>query len=171
MLASHYCCFGYLPCRFYICFSDFPAHWSQGICASQGISVYRCGRRTPVSNVIVMENRTTKGPSPKAGVRDRRYAIRYPFAADVELIDLETGAQATGVTSDISLGGCFICTSKPLALKSRARVTLSRKGQMVKGLAVVRIVKPRIGMGIEFIDIESSGHDVLSKWIEQLRER
>jgi hypothetical protein len=73
-----------------------------------------------------MENRSTKGPSLKAGVRDRRYAIRYPFAADVELIDLETGAQATGVTSDISLGGCFICTSKPLALKSRARVTLSR---------------------------------------------
>ena len=124
-----------------------------------------------MSNVIVMDNRSTKGPSPKAGVRDRRYAIRYPFAADVELIDLETGAQATGVTSDISLGGCFICTSKPLALKSRTRVTLSRKGQVVKGLAVVRIVKPRIGMGIEFIDIESSGHDVLSKWIEQLRER
>ncbi len=124
-----------------------------------------------MSNVIVMDNRSTKGPSPKAGVRDRRYAIRYPFAADVELIDLETGAQATGVTSDISLGGCFICTSKPLALKSRTRVTLSRKGQVAKGLAVVRIVKPRIGMGIEFIDIESSGHDVLSKWIEQLRER
>jgi PilZ domain len=124
-----------------------------------------------VSNVIVMDNRSTKGPSPKAGVRDRRYAIRYPFAADVELIDLETGAQATGVTSDISLGGCFICTSKPLALKSRVRVTLSRKGQIARGLAVVRIVKPRIGMGIEFIDIESSGHDVLSKWIEQLRER
>jgi PilZ domain len=124
-----------------------------------------------VSNVIVMENRTTKGPSPKAGVRDRRYAIRYPFAADVELIDLETGAQATGVTSDISLGGCFICTSKPLALKSRARVTLSRKGQIARGLAVVRIVKPRIGMGIEFIDIEPAGHDVVSKWIEQLRER
>ncbi|HEX4542253.1 MAG TPA: PilZ domain-containing protein [Candidatus Acidoferrum sp.] len=124
-----------------------------------------------MSNVIVMDNRSTKGPSPKAGVRDRRYAIRYPFAADVELIDLETGAQAAGVTSDISLGGCFICTSKPLALKSRVRVTLSRKGQLAKGLAVVRIVKPRIGMGIEFIDIESSGHDVLSKWIEQLRER
>jgi hypothetical protein len=124
-----------------------------------------------VSNVIVMDKRTTKGPSPQAGVRDRRFAIRYPFAADVELIDLETGAQATGVTSDISFGGCFICASKPLPLKARARMTLSRKGQIVTGLAVVRIVKPRIGMGIEFIDVESSGHSVLSKWIEQLRQR
>jgi PilZ domain len=124
-----------------------------------------------VSNVIIMENRSTKGPSPKAGVRDRRYAIRYPFAADIELIDLETGGQATGVTSDISLGGCFICTSKPLALKARVRVTLSRRGQSVQGLAVVRIVKPRIGMGIEFIDVEPSGQEILSRWIEQLRQR
>ena len=124
-----------------------------------------------MSNVIIMDNRTTKGPSPQAGVRDRRYAIRYPFAADIELIDLETGAIANGVTSDISLGGCFICTSKPLPLKARARVTLSRKGQSVRGLAVVRIVKPRIGMGIEFIDVEAAGHDILARWIEQLRQR
>jgi hypothetical protein len=124
-----------------------------------------------VSNVIVMDNRTTKGPSTRAGVRDRRYAIRYPFAADAVLIALESGAQATGVTSDISLGGCFICTAKPLPLKARARVTLSRKGQSVEGLAVVRIVKPRIGMGVEFIDIESAGHDLLARWIDQLRQR
>jgi c-di-GMP-binding flagellar brake protein YcgR len=124
-----------------------------------------------VSNVIIMNNRTTKGPSPRAGVRDRRYAIRYPFAADAVLIDLETGTQSSGVTSDISLGGCFICTGKPLPLKARTRVTLSRKGQSVEGLAVVRIVKARVGMGIEFIDIESAGQDLLARWIEQLRQR
>ena len=81
------------------------------------------------------------------------------------------GVLYTGVTSDISLGGCFICTAKPLPLKARARVTLSRKGQSVEGLAVVRIVKPRIGMGVEFIDIESAGHDLLARWIDQLRQR
>jgi hypothetical protein len=35
-------------------------------------------------------------------------------------------------------------------------------------LAVVRIVKPRIGMGIEFIDVETS--DILARWIDQLRQ-
>lgn len=124
-----------------------------------------------MSNLIVMDNRSTKGPSPKTGVRDRRYAIRYPFAADIELIDLETGAQASGVTSDISLGGCFICTSKPLPLNSRVRMTISRKGQSAQGLAVVRIVKPRIGMGIEFIDVEPAGSSTLARWIDQLRQR
>jgi c-di-GMP-binding flagellar brake protein YcgR len=116
-----------------------------------------------------MDDRNVKGQSPKAGVRDRRYAIRYPFAADVELIDLESGLHTDGVTSDISMGGCFICTSKPLPLKARVRVSLSRKGQIIEALAVVRIVKPRIGMGLEFIDVESPHDSVLTRWIEQLR--
>src|SRR5712664_2844174 len=104
-----------------------------------------------------MNNRTTKGPSPRAGVRDRRYAIRYPFAADAVLIDLETGTQSSGVTSDISLCACFICIGEPLTLKARAPVILYSNGQSVEGPAVVRIVKARVGMGIEFIDIESVG--------------
>ena len=123
-----------------------------------------------LSNVISMDDRTTKGQSSKAGVRDRRYAIRFPFAADVELIDMESGGRTDGVTSDISLGGCFICTSKPLPVGARARVILSRKGQTVEALATVRIVKPRIGMGIEFIDVEGPYHEILARWMEQVRQ-
>lgn len=104
------------------------------------------------------------------GVRDRRYAIRFPFAADVELIDLETGKQVDGVTSDISLGGCFVCTSKPLPMNARARMKLTRKGQVLEALVAVRIVKPRIGMGIEFFDLEPPHNDMLSAWIDALRQ-
>jgi hypothetical protein len=103
------------------------------------------------------------------GIRDRRYTIRYPFAADVELIDLETGKQSEGVTSDISLGGCFICTSKPLPINTRARMKLTRKGQMLEAMVVVRIVKPRVGMGIEFFDLEAHSSDLLASWIDALR--
>jgi hypothetical protein len=123
-----------------------------------------------LSNVISMDDRFAKGQSNKTGVRDRRYAIRFPFAADVELIDLESGARVDGVTSDLSLGGCFVCTSKPLPIGTRMRITLSRKGQAVEALAAVRILKPRIGMGIEFIDIEVPSHEVLARWIEQVRQ-
>lgn len=104
-----------------------------------------------------------------SGVRDRRYSIRYPFAADAELIDMESGKQITGVTSDISLGGCFVCTSKPLAPNTRARLKLSRHGQALEALVVVRIVKPRIGLGIEFFDLEQPNHQILAGWIESLR--
>lgn len=103
------------------------------------------------------------------GVRDRRYAIRFPFAADVELIDLESGRQVDGVTSDLSLGGCFVCANKPLPVGARARVKIHRKTQTLEALVVVRIVKPRVGMGIEFFDLEPPNDDLLSAWIETLR--
>ena len=122
-----------------------------------------------MGNLIVMNDRSSDGASHKVSLRDRRYAIRYPFAADTEVLDLESGARCEGVTSDISLGGCFVCASKPLALKSRARVTLRRKGESIQALALVRIVKPRIGMGLEFIDIESASTSILVRWLDQLR--
>jgi c-di-GMP-binding flagellar brake protein YcgR len=122
------------------------------------------------SNVISMDDRTIKGQSIKAGIRDRRYAIRYPFAADVDVIDMESGTRTNGVTSDLSLGGCFICTSKPLAIGTRVRITMVRQNQMVEALAVVRILKPRIGMGIEFIDIEHPGNEILCRWLDQMRQ-
>jgi hypothetical protein len=122
-----------------------------------------------VSKVISMPDRTGTWTPRLSGVRDRRYTIRYPFAADAVLIDLESGQQVDGVTSDISLGGCFICTSKPLSINSRARMKLIRKSQSLEGLVVVRIVKPRVGMGIEFFDLESPNDQRLVAWIESLR--
>ena len=125
---------------------------------------------TTLNNVISMDDRTIRNQPNKVGVRDRRYAIRFPFAADVELIEMESGAQVDGVTSDISLGGCFVCASKPLPIRARIRIKLSRKGQHVEALAIIRILKPRIGMGVEFIDIESPSHEILKRWIEQVRQ-
>jgi len=123
-----------------------------------------------VKNVISMDEHLSKEGSRSLSVRDRRYAIRFPFAADASLIDLESGKQSEGVTSDISLGGCFVCTSKPLPVKSRVRVALIRKEQRVEALAVVRTVKPRIGMGVEFLDIEPASCAVLERWIEQTKK-
>lgn len=123
-----------------------------------------------MSNVIYMDDHTPKGSASTLSVRDRRFAIRFPFAADVELLDLESGSRLEGVTSDISMGGCFVCTSKPLPLKTRLRVNFRYREQTVEALGVVRIVKPRIGMGIEFLDVEPPYDEVLSRWIAQLQK-
>ncbi|HXY23531.1 MAG TPA: PilZ domain-containing protein [Candidatus Acidoferrum sp.] len=115
-----------------------------------------------------MSERTSSGDSRNLAVRDRRFCIRYPFAADVEVLDLETGSVTEGVTSDLSIGGVFVCTSKPLPSNTRIRVTLTRKDQKMEALGMVRIVKPRIGMGVEFIDVEPPYNEVLNRWVEQL---
>jgi PilZ domain len=122
-----------------------------------------------LSKVISMPDRSSNYSPRLAGVRDRRYTIRYPFAADVELIDLETGRQVDGVTSDLSLGGCFVCTSKQMPINARARMKLTRKTQVLEALVVVRIVKPKVGLGIEFFDLEPPNNELLVNWIEALR--
>jgi c-di-GMP-binding flagellar brake protein YcgR len=123
-----------------------------------------------VSKLVSMTGRSPEPATRFRGLRDRRYTIRYPFAADAELIDVESGQQVTGVTSDISLGGCFICASKALPLKSRARLRLSRKGQIFDAYVVVRIVKPRVGLGVEFFDLDPQNNEVLAAWIEGMRQ-
>ncbi len=122
-----------------------------------------------MNKVIPMPERTNAPSTRITGVRDRRYTIRYPFAADAEITDMQSGQKVEGVTSDISLGGCFICTSKALPMNCRARLKLTRKGQVLEALVIVRIVKPRVGLGIEFFDLESPYNEILASWIDTLR--
>ena len=120
-----------------------------------------------MGEVIYMDDRTVNDDSRNLSIRDRRFCIRYPFAADVQVLDLESGSRTEGVSSDLSMGGIFVCTSKPLPSNTRVRITLTRKDQKVEALGMVRIVKPRIGMGIEFIDVEPPHHETLTRWLEQ----
>jgi c-di-GMP-binding flagellar brake protein YcgR len=122
-----------------------------------------------VKNVISMDDHLNREGSRSVLVRDRRYAIRHPFAADAEFIDLACGSTGSGVTSDLSMGGCFVCTSKPLEMSGRLKLKLTRKDQTVEALAVVRIVKPRVGMGIEFLDVEEKCHRTLERWLVELK--
>jgi c-di-GMP-binding flagellar brake protein YcgR len=116
-----------------------------------------------------MDEHLNKPGSRSLLVRDRRYASRHPFAADAHAMDLESGTAAEGVTSDLSMGGCFVCTSRPLPTGCRLRLTLTSKDQLVQALAVVRVVKPRVGMGLEFLDVEEKHQPTLERWLEQVR--
>jgi PilZ domain-containing protein len=116
-----------------------------------------------------MESETVRRAK-ESGVRDRRYSIRHPLAADAEVLELKTGSRSSGVTSDVSLGGCFVCTRRTIEVGARVRGTLTREGQKVKMLAVVRIVKRQVGMGLEFLDIDLESKATLLGWIEKLRK-
>src|SRR6266404_7616534 len=106
----------------------------------------------------------------ESGVRDRRYSIRYPFAADAEMLELQSGTRVSGVTSDLSAGGCFVCAGHPLEVGARVRGTLTHKGQKVEMLAVVRVVKAQFGMGLEFLDLDPNSHATLLAWIRTLQK-
>ena len=103
------------------------------------------------------------------GVRNRRYSIRHPFAAEAEMLELESGSRLSGRTSDLSLGGCFVCLRRTLEIGARVRGTLKHEGQKLQMLAVVRVVKPQVGMGLEFLDIDPESNRTLLAWINNLR--
>lgn len=100
---------------------------------------------------------------------DSRYAMRIPISAEAEIMDLETGKRLKGVTTDISVGGCFVSSSRPLSRGCRVRVFLNHKGERIEVLAAVRTVRDRVGMGIEFLDLDEASHTILQSWIATAR--
>jgi hypothetical protein len=64
----------------------------------------------------------------------------------------------------------FRVSARTLEVGARVRGTLTQQSQQVKMLAVVRIVKPQLGMGLEFLDIASDSIATLRDWIENLRK-
>jgi hypothetical protein len=117
-----------------------------------------------------MEPRTPNNGEEGASVSNQRDAIRYPFAADTVALDLDTFMQTTGVTSDLSMTGAFVCTNRPLSPRARVRVTLQRKDEKVSALGLVRSVKAKVGMGVEFLQVERDDMELLGRWVDQLRK-
>lgn len=116
-----------------------------------------------------MEPRTPRNGEPNGLPANQRDAIRYPFAADTVALDLDTFMQTTGVTSDLSMQGAFVCTNRPLSLNARVRVSLQRKDQKVSALGLVRSVKAKVGMGVEFVEVDRNHLELLGNWVDQLR--
>jgi hypothetical protein len=106
----------------------------------------------------------------ESDVRNRRYSIRHPFAAEAEMLELESGSRVSGVTSDLSLGGCFVCARRTLEVGARVRGTRTHESQKVKMLGVVRVVEPQVGIGLEFLDIDPGSSAILLAWMENLRK-
>jgi CheY-like chemotaxis protein len=104
-------------------------------------------------------------PATESRLRDRGYRPRYPFAADADIVDLKSGTRLSGVTSDVSLDGCFVCTREWLEIGTRVRLTLKHKNQNVLMLAIVRVLKPKIGMGLQALEVDSVSNETLLQWL------
>ncbi len=109
-------------------------------------------------------------PAAESEVRDRGYSPRYSLAADAEIVDLKSGTRFSGVTSDVSLDGCFVCTRGSVEIGARVRLTLKHKNQTVMMLAIVRVLKPKIGMGLQALEVASTSNETFLQWLDVLRE-
>ena len=98
-------------------------------------------------------------------------ARRYPFAASVELTDLETEIRIKEQTKDLNLFGCKVDTKKTLPEGTKVRIRITHAGRNVVALGRVVYTRQTSGMGIAFTKVESSYESVLESWIAELRDR
>ena len=82
---------------------------------------------------------------------EKRIFPRAPLAVQVE----HEAGSLIGVSKDISIGGLFIESNKPISTESRLRVRfhLDDGGPIVKATVEIRYVVAQFGVGVHFVEI------------------
>jgi PilZ domain len=96
-------------------------------------------------------------------------ASRYPFAASIELADVRSERLLTARTTNLSLFGCYVCTTEPFPEGTKVSLRILHGGASLAAFGKVVYSKPNSGMGIAFTEIEPSSQAILEKWLASLR--
>ena len=99
---------------------------------------------------------------------DARLQPRYPFAADIEVTDVQSGTQIRGRVKDLSLSGCGVNTPAPFAKGTSVRIKLFHGGGYIPALGTVIYGRVELGMGIMFTSVEPEDQRILAGWIAEL---
>jgi PilZ domain len=99
---------------------------------------------------------------------EQHRAMRRPFAARVEVVDVESERQVTSVTGDLSVFGCFVETPTPFPRGTKVRIRINHRGSTFVALGEVSNLRPN-GMGVRFGAIEAAHQQTLETWLGQLR--
>jgi len=99
---------------------------------------------------------------------ERRRSPRYRFIADVEIIEAVSDAKLKALTSDLSIGGCFLDMLNPSPKGTEIRVTISHASTTFVAIGRVAFAVPNMGMGVAFTNIDGNQVAVLQKWLLEL---
>ena len=99
---------------------------------------------------------------------DRRRWPRYPFIAEVDVVELASSTKLKAQTSDLSIGGCFLDMLNPSPRGTEIQVRISHAGSMFTARGRVVFVVPNMGMGVAFTNVDGSQVAVLQNWLTNL---
>ena len=100
---------------------------------------------------------------------ERPRARRYPFAASIDLVDMESETETREQTKNLSVFGCQVTAQKPWPANTKIRLRIVHRGAIFVALGQVVNVR-RNSMGVVFTKIEQKDHAVLEKWLAQARD-
>jgi c-di-GMP-binding flagellar brake protein YcgR len=99
---------------------------------------------------------------------EQHRAMRRPFAAKAEVVEVESEKQVLCVTGDLSVFGCFVETPTPFPRGTKVRIRINHRGATFVALGFVSHLRSA-GMGIRFSTVEPAHQQTLENWLGQLR--
>jgi hypothetical protein len=100
---------------------------------------------------------------------ERPRARRYPFAASIDIVDMETETEIREQTTNLSVFGCQLTAQKLLAAGTKVRLRIIHRGAIFAASGQVVQVR-RNSMGVVFTKIEQKDQAVLEKWLAEIRD-
>lgn len=100
---------------------------------------------------------------------ERPRARRYPFAASIDLVDMESETKTREQITDLSVFGCQVNAQKPWAAGTRVRLRIIHRGAIFTAQGQVANVR-RHSMGVVFSKMEQKDQAVLERWLAEARD-
>jgi hypothetical protein len=95
-----------------------------------------------------------------------RRTPRYSFVVDVEITDIQSGAQIRGRTKQLSLLGCSLDAVKLFPRGANVKIRFTHQGAEANVLARVVYADAELGMGFAFTSVEKEAERILGWWLE-----
>ena len=86
---------------------------------------------------------------------ETRHTRRYPFAAPAKVIAEASGSKQLCRVKELSLYGCYLDATEPLAVKTRVLLKIYGPHDFFETTATVIYVHPLLGMGLVVAAIEA----------------
>jgi hypothetical protein len=96
----------------------------------------------------------------------RQSPRRFPFLAEVLVTEFGSGEQIWGETKNLSKGGCYISTRRPLLAGSMIELEIRHRGERFIASARVVYEMESEGMGTAFINVPADHLSTLERWIQ-----
>jgi hypothetical protein len=100
--------------------------------------------------------------------QERRRFQRFPFNADVDVMEIQSGTRIKGRVTDVSLGGCYVDTLSPFLVSTAVQIRITKGPQSFEAQAKVINMKVGLGMGLAFVSASAEQKKVLGNWIVEL---
>ena len=108
------------------------------------------------------------GPQPSGKKnREQRNEPRYPFVAQVVVVDERSGARISARISDLSLAGCYVDTLNPFPLGTTVRLRIHKNDQIFDARASTASSHTGSGMGLLFGEMTPEQRSMLAGWLDE----